>query len=216
MHKQLLERPFIIAIIGKSCSGKTYLAQFLTNFFTSLGLYVHRMISMTTRPARVNEYEGKDYFFVTEIAFNAEKYSGQLIEHAHFRGWQYGVPYSEVRRGYINIGVFNLEGLKSLQKAKDNYTIIPIYLEEKLSTRLRRSYQRERCWKIEYLRRAVADWVDFKNVDKYLRSFHGRYIHLKNSSGVWQQSQAILYKLEKWGILKSHKEGKVVELCDTI
>lgn len=212
MHRQLIEKPMIIAILGKSASGKDTLAKFLTNYFTSLGLSTNNMTSMTTRPPRAREVNNVDYYFVTNREFNAALLAGELIEHTHFRGWQYGIPYKEVKPGYINIGVFNLEGLQSLRRSKYDYTIIPVYIEENLSTRLRRSHDREGKWRLEYFRRAVVDWLDFSNVKDHLNKFHGRYITLKNIDGVWRQCQETTDWLIRWGILKHSKEGNALVL----
>ena len=144
MHKQLIEYPVILAICGKSAVGKDTLAKFLTKYFLTKGLFAHNMISVTTRPPRQGEVNGVDYYFKNEEEFSQMLLNNELIESTNFRGWYYGIPYSEVKKGYINIGVFNIEGLQSLQKHYNlKYKIIPIYLAEKLSIRLKRSHDRE-------------------------------------------------------------------------
>ena len=121
MHQQLIEKPIIIAICGKSASGKDTLAKFLTNYFTTLGLHAHNMVSVTTRFPRVTERNGIDYYFVNEDQFERLIDNQQLIEFTHFKGKHYGVPYNEVKSGYINIGVFNPEGLRTLKRLKYDY-----------------------------------------------------------------------------------------------
>ncbi len=143
MYAQLIEKPLILAICGKSAAGKDTLANFLSNYLSSLGFHTHNMISVTTRPKRTKEVKDVDYYFVTEDAFQDLIKQRVLIEYSKFHKWYYGIPYNEVKRGCINIGVFNLEGLASLRKAKYDYTIIPIYINEKLGVRLRRSRDRE-------------------------------------------------------------------------
>ena len=121
MHKQLIEKPLIIAICGKSAAGKDTLASFLTKYFASLGLHTHKMISVTTRFPRVGEINGKDYFFVNKNQFEALMEDRQLIEYTYFNNQYYGVPYKQAKSGYINIGVFNPEGLKTLKRLKLDY-----------------------------------------------------------------------------------------------
>ena len=121
MHQQLIEKPIIIAICGKSASGKDTLAKFLTNYFITLGLHAHNMVSVTTRFPRVGERNNIDYYFVNERQFNNLIENQQLIEFTHFKGQHYGVPYNEVKPGYINIGVFNPEGLRTLKRLKYDY-----------------------------------------------------------------------------------------------
>lgn len=91
-----------------------------------------------------------------------------------------------MKKGYINIGVFNIEGLSSLQKHYNlKYKIIPIYLSEKLHIRLKRSYNRENKWRVEFFRRAVTDMIDFRNIHKFLCHFNnGLYISLEGIEGV--------------------------------
>ena len=86
MHKQLIERPVIIAICGKSASGKDTLAKWLVNYLSSLGLFVHNMVSCTTRPPRVNEEDGVDYYFLNDAEFKKLLKQKRFIEHTHFRG----------------------------------------------------------------------------------------------------------------------------------
>jgi guanylate kinase len=112
------------------------------------------MISATTRPPREGEKDGVDYYFINRQQFEDLINKKALVEFATFRGWYYGVPFSSVQSGYINIGVFNPQGLRTLQKYRYEYDIVPVYIEEKLSTRMRRSHDREGKWKIEFLRRA--------------------------------------------------------------
>ena len=204
MTKELIEKPIIIAICGKSAVGKDTLANFLTDTFSSYNLKAHNMISVTTRPRRKNEQDKKDYYFINEQQFQYLVDNQKLIEHTHFRSWKYGVPFNEIKKGEINIGVFNLEGLDSLQRNKYEYTVIPVYLKEKLTVRLRRSRDREGRWRIEHFRRAFSDWIDFYKAEKrYLSKLNnGRYIVLKQVNGVWRQSNQIITYLERWGILK--------------
>lgn len=85
MHKELIEKPIIVAICGKSATGKDTLAKFLTNYFSSFGFYTNNIVSITTRPPRVNEKNGIDYYFVTDEQFNKLIETKKLIEFTHFR-----------------------------------------------------------------------------------------------------------------------------------
>lgn len=215
-HTQLIERPIVIAICGKSAVGKDTLARWLTTYFSSLGLYTHNMISCTTRPPRAKEEDGEDYYFLNDEEFIELIHDKSFIECTMFRGWHYGVRYNEVKSGRINIGVFNVGGLKSLESKKIKYHIIPIYLNEKLSTRLRRSREREGRWRLEYFRRAITDFFEFRNVKKTLGSFNGKYIMLDKVDGVWKQGQIIANKMMKWGILIKDKETNEMRLGNFI
>lgn len=49
-------------------------------------------ISMTTRPMRKGEVDGKDYWFVTSEEFQNQIERGELIEYERVHDWYYGSP----------------------------------------------------------------------------------------------------------------------------
>lgn len=206
MHSELIEKPIIIAICGKSAAGKDSLARFLTGYFKSFGFFTNNMISVTTRPKRKNEQDGYDYFFISNSKFYMMRENKELIESSHFRGWNYGVPFTSVKPGYINIGVFNPEGLHSLQKYKYNYTIVPVYIQEKFWTRMMRSRIREGKWRLEFFRRAWTDHFDFEKLEKKVNLSNGRWIHLNEVEGVWRQANIIKDEMILWHIFERDKE----------
>ena len=164
------DKPIIIAICGASATGKDTLAKFVYNDLVKQGVKVHNIVSATTRPPREAEEDGINYHFLTTVDFLQKAINKEFLEYTKFRGWYYGTPRNEIQEG-INIGVFNVQGLHSLTNYKDKYTIIPVYLEAGLKTRLQRSYEREHKWKFEFLRRAWVDHQDFKNINNLLWSF---------------------------------------------
>ena len=52
-------------------------------------------VTMTTRPPRPGEVEGRDYYFVSREQFLAHLEADALLEHAEVYGNLYGVPRSE-------------------------------------------------------------------------------------------------------------------------
>lgn len=54
-------------------------------------------VTMTTRPPRPNEVDGRDYLFTTRDAFIQALEANQLLEHAEVYGNFYGVPRSQLR-----------------------------------------------------------------------------------------------------------------------
>lgn len=52
-------------------------------------------VTMTTRPPRPGEVEGRDYYFVSREQFLAHLEADELLEHAEVYGNLYGVPRSE-------------------------------------------------------------------------------------------------------------------------
>lgn len=54
-------------------------------------------VTMTTRPPRPQEIDGRDYRFVTREAFERLIAAGELLEHAEVYGNLYGVPRAQLR-----------------------------------------------------------------------------------------------------------------------
>lgn len=216
----LNNRKVIIAICGKSCSGKDTLARQLEQDFNKssdtdfLGKKAGRMISCTTRPPRENEEEGVDYFFKTQDEFLQLAENHQLLDYTQFRGWHYGHPEAGLKHT-VNIGIFDAKGVEQLAKfyrnhCDDNYYIFIYYLDVPLLKRLKRSYKREHKWKLEYARRAFVDWKDFRKWPKeplqwpqFIKSMFPRwsfydrvYGHTRRDKTTEQISKMILAELK--------------------
>ena len=92
----------------------------------SLNLYYS--ISMTTRPIRPHEEEGKDYYFVSKEEFQRNLDNDNLLEHATFVGNSYGTPKDKVEQqleeGKNVLLEIDVQGtLKVLEKVKDCVSI---------------------------------------------------------------------------------------------
>lgn len=75
----------IVIIVGESASGKSTLAA----KFEEYSDYT-KVVTYTTRPPRAGEQNGVDYYFVTDDKFNQMVKDDKFVEHASYRGWQYG------------------------------------------------------------------------------------------------------------------------------
>jgi len=53
-------------------------------------------VSVTTRPPRPGEVNGREYYFVSDAAFDAMVARGELLEWATFAGQRYGTPKAPV------------------------------------------------------------------------------------------------------------------------
>lgn len=190
-----LKKPIILAICGKSATGKTRLSCWLVSDLTAHGVKCREIVSDTTRPPRPGEVDGKDYHFVSEEEFANRKH----LEESIFRNWHYGTPEDAIKDG-INIGVFNTDGMKSLLSYRRKYVIIPVLLEDKLIVRLHRSYDREGKWHWEYVRRAIADRKDFKRFKKRYLPLFKETILLENIDGVITKSNAIYQVIKNFSV----------------
>lgn len=162
-------KPTIIAIIGPSCAGKDTLMRQLFIRFSMADMierfpHLYYIISTTTRPPRENEVNHQDYHFVSEKLFDDLIKRNALLEWTEFRGWKYGTDVLAIsdKPDAINIGVFNLDGVKSIQEHEE-YDLIVIYLIVNWRERLRRSIKREGHLTFEMIRRMFTDWKDFRH-----------------------------------------------------
>ena len=85
-------RNILFVISGPSGVGKGTIA----NMIAERNPNVFVSVSMTTRPARQGETDGKDYYFVTRETFEQKKKNGGLLEYSeHFENF-YGTPRDKV------------------------------------------------------------------------------------------------------------------------
>ena len=81
-------RGFMMVLSSPSGAGKTTISRRLLAADTHIRLSV----SVTTRPPRANEINGRDYSFIDPIEFNLMVNRDQLLEHAKVFGNYYGTP----------------------------------------------------------------------------------------------------------------------------
>ena len=88
-------------IIGTSGSGKT---TFANKYFGEN----NAVVSITTRPKRVGEVEGVDYYFVDESTFHELDSKGLLGEKTYYAGNYYGITKEELKNKAIQPNSFSL------------------------------------------------------------------------------------------------------------
>jgi guanylate kinase len=81
-------RGFLLVLSSPSGAGKTTITRRLLERDPGLTLSV----SVTTRPPRPGEVEGRDYYFIDQARFEAMVAAGDLLEHATVFGNSYGTP----------------------------------------------------------------------------------------------------------------------------
>jgi len=81
-------RGFLLVLSSPSGAGKTTITRRLLERDPSLELSV----SVTTRPRRRGEVDGRDYRFIDEGSFATMAAAGELLEHAVVFGHCYGTP----------------------------------------------------------------------------------------------------------------------------
>ena len=81
-------RGLLLVISSPSGVGKTSIVKQLLALDSQLTMSV----SVTTRPQRVGEVDGRDYHFIDEATFQSRLESSDFIEHAKVYGNYYGTP----------------------------------------------------------------------------------------------------------------------------
>lgn len=93
MNSHIIQRRGLMFVLSSpSGVGKTTIAKHLLQAEDNLVL----SISMTTRPKRPGEIEGKDYHFVTDETFKSLSQQGVFLEEAHVFDRLYGTPRAPV------------------------------------------------------------------------------------------------------------------------
>lgn len=154
----------ILALFGKSASGKDTIQKWITTNFPAL---TKGIVSCTTRPPRDGEQEGVDYFFLTDEQFAAKVLDGSMLEATSFREWFYGTALDQLDPDKINVGVFNITGIECILQ-DSRLDVEPVWVHASDKTRLLRSLNRESnpdC--AEICRRFQADEKDFNEMDDF-------------------------------------------------
>ena len=133
------KRSFLIALISPSGGGKTAILRGILKECDNISY----SISYTTRPARFNEENGKDYHFISEEKYSEMNKAGDFLEHAKVHGYWYGTSLSfiesELAKGQHIIMDIDVWG--ALQIIEKDVDVITIFIlpptEAELIKRLR-------------------------------------------------------------------------------
>lgn len=159
----------IFFVLGKSCSGKDTIFRELQEHNE---LKLKTVVGYTTRPMRVGEIDGVEYFFVDSNRLNELKDSGKVIECRDYDTVHGIWSYFTVDDGQINLEKDNylyigtLESYEQMVKYYGADVVVPLYIEVENGERLWRAVNRERAQEepkyAELCRRFLADEEDFK------------------------------------------------------
>ena len=143
-QKRIARRGLMLVLSSPSGAGKTTLSRMLLE----ADRHVELSVSVTTRPQRRGEVEGRDYHFIDLHRFQAMVKSGKLLEWAEVFGHCYGTPRRPVEKA-LQAGrdvLFDIDwqGTQQLsEKARDDLVsvfILPPTAKE-LERRLKRRAQ---------------------------------------------------------------------------
>ena len=110
-------RGFLLVLSSPSGAGKTTITRRLVASDPALSLSV----SVTTRPPRHGEVEGRDYYFIDQPRFDEMIQQGELLEHATVFGNCYGTPRAPIEEalaaGRDVVGDVDWQGTQQLAKS---------------------------------------------------------------------------------------------------
>jgi guanylate kinase len=147
-------KPTIIAIVGASGSGKTYLSKLLQN-----ELNVFLLVSYTTRPPREGEIEGLDHYYIE----NTYRFShSQMLSYTRFAEHEYFALEEQVPPQKHCAYVVDERGLKYLKDTKSHkFNIMSIRVESTYDTLIKRGIASERIKRDENRVLLPLDYYDF-------------------------------------------------------
>lgn len=174
----------IACIMGKSSTGKDHIYRALLEM-EELGL--QKIVMYTTRPRRMGEEDGVEYYFVDDETAERYQDSGKVIEMRQYHTIQGIWKYFTVDDGRIDLekGHYLVIGtLEVYEKFCEYYgkdIIMPIYIEVDDGIRLERALKRERKQDIpkykELCRRFLADSEDFSEEKLMQAGIEKRYLN---------------------------------------
>ena len=117
-----MENNILITLTGKSGSGKSTIEKMLVN-----NKGYKRAVSHTSREPRMNEFNGKDYYFVGKEIMLTMYAEGKLAEFIEYNDNLYGVSVDELMNSQVI--VIEPTGLKQVkEKMKGKKEIISFFL----------------------------------------------------------------------------------------
>ena len=135
-----MNKDILITLTGKSGSGKSTIEKLLVN-----NKGYRRAVSHTSRPMRINEQAGRDYYYTSKEIMMSMFDQGKLAEFIEYNGNLYGVSVDEL----INSQIIVIEptGLKQVkEKMKDKKKVVSFFLnisEETMFDRMKKRGDQE-------------------------------------------------------------------------
>jgi guanylate kinase len=164
----IARRGLMFVLSSPSGAGKTTLSRMLLKADRNVELSV----SVTTRPRRPGEVEGRDYRFIDLARFEAMVKRNELLEWAEVFGYRYGTPRRPVekalRAGRDVLFDIDWQGTQQLrEKARDDLVsvfILPPTIKE-LHRRLQRRAQDSRAIIVSRMAKAAGEMSHWPEYD---------------------------------------------------
>jgi guanylate kinase len=195
----------VFVLSSPSGGGKTTVVERLRRTLPRLA----RSVSLTTRPPRPGERQGRDYRFTTPAVFRRMRRRGELLEWARVHGACYGTPKRPVlqalTRGRDVVLSIDVQGARQVRRALGERTVL-IFLVPPSLARLRQRLLRRRTDAPEAIRRRLAaarrelrcaSWYDHRVVNdrlaqavSQLRAICVAHRSTKGADTSWRRSRS--------------------------
>jgi len=159
----------LIILCGNTAVGKdTY-----QNMLLDRNPNLHRAVSHTTRPMRIGEVDGKEYYFVNASHFMKMQMEDSFIETRVYstiqngKGtlWYYGLSYDEVKGDGAAIAIVDHQGTREILSKRGDIVVKVVYLTAPEKELKRRSISRN-DEAAEFERRLKDDIREFMGVEE--------------------------------------------------
>ncbi|MGL5437853.1 MAG: guanylate kinase [Lachnospiraceae bacterium] len=157
----------IYYLMGKSASGKDTLYKRLLQECPAL----RTVVTYTTRPVRIGETGGVEYYFTDDDQLEYIRQQGKVIEQRTYQTVFGPWTYATVDDGQINLEeasylvIGTLESYREMKRYFGQNVVVPLYIQIDDGVRLIRAIERERQQEepkyTELCRRFLADEEDF-------------------------------------------------------
>lgn len=161
----------IFVLSGPSGSGKTTLRELVLKDRSLKRKFV-RSVSLSTRPKRLGERQGKDYFFISEKEFLRLRRAKKILEWTKYLGYYYGTKKdffeASLLEGKNIILCLDFKGARRIKKLYPKNTVTVLIIPPSVKELRRRIESRSLSTKQEeILRRLKLAEGELKNSSKY-------------------------------------------------
>ena len=176
----------IFCLMGKSSSGKDTI---FSKIKDDKDLNLKPVVSYTTRPKRINETQGVEYFFINKEDLDKFENENKVIEKIVYDTIHGKWYYCTINDGQIDLDKYNYLFITTLESYKDikayygEDKVFPFYIDIDDGIRLERALERERRQPNpnydELCRRFLADNIDFS--EKNLADLNINKFYINNN-----------------------------------
>lgn len=141
---EVKRRGLMFVLSSPSGAGKTTLSRRLLERYKDAAAHEKMVmsVSVTTRPARPGEKDGKDYFFISQSRYEQMVSEGSLLEHAKVFDHYYGTPkkfvIDNLRRGTDVLFDIDWQGTKQLAQTSPGEVVSVFILPPSMDELARR------------------------------------------------------------------------------